>query len=293
MVRLRRSTSLNRHIGPFSLATGSGRSCCSLTLSLAWPSCPRSEPNGKDQSDGPLSGIEDCSFGLPRISPVRPPVYRRVRRPIQDNTYLVGDALERMKALPDGFCPTIVTSPPYNVGDDMTPLRYRNWQRRIIAEGCRVAGREGLFAYRQQPLLRGRTRYRFSDIVGHPLPYGWTLRSEIIWCKGNGDTQGDKYLTGLPATTEHVFLFAGPMWHVPAEATSDARHWGSVFYVNREDLALRCVRLGRERVLDPFAGSGSTLLAAHRLRRPYLGIDLSPEYRALFNERLSAESTGG
>ena len=31
--------------------------------------------------------------------------YKSVRRPIQDNSYLEGDALTRMKALPDGFCP--------------------------------------------------------------------------------------------------------------------------------------------------------------------------------------------
>ena len=42
-------------------------------------------------------------------------------------------------------------------------------------------------------------------------------------------------------------------------------------------------------VLDPFAGSGTTLIAAHKLGRKGIGIDLSEEYHQLYLERL----TGG
>lgn len=40
-------------------------------------------------------------------------------------------------------------------------------------------------------------------------------------------------------------------------------------------------------VLDPFLGSGTTALAAYRLNRQYLGIDLSPEYCDLARESLA------
>ena len=212
--------------------------------------------------------------------------YKSVRRPIQDNSYLEGDALTRTKALPDGFCPTVVMAPPYTEHDDaMTPLKYRNWQRRILAECCRVAGSEGLIAYNHKARLQDRVLYSLSDIVEHPLPHGWTLRQKIVWDKGSSNNQGGKYPTSLPDTYEFVHLFAGPMWHVPAEAASDARHWGAVWRINREtgnphpapfpvELALRCVRLGRDRVLEPFAGKrSSTQLAARQLRRPYIGIE--------------------
>jgi DNA modification methylase len=42
-------------------------------------------------------------------------------------------------------------------------------------------------------------------------------------------------------------------------------------------------------VLDPFAGSGTTLAAAQNLQRDYLGIELSPNYAKKVEERLKGE----
>lgn len=47
-----------------------------------------------------------------------------------------------------------------------------------------------------------------------------------------------------------------------------------------------------EWVLDPFAGTGSTLVAARRLGRPSLGVELNPEFARLCAERLLAEPPG-
>lgn len=42
-------------------------------------------------------------------------------------------------------------------------------------------------------------------------------------------------------------------------------------------------------VLDPFAGSGTTLAVATSLRRDYIGVELNPKYKTLIDERLRPE----
>ena len=59
-------------------------------------------------------------------------------------------------------------------------------------------------------------------------------------------------------------------------------------------LAERCIEIFTggpgEAVLDPFAGSGTTLIAAYNLNRRGLGVELYPHYRALFEERMRQEA---
>lgn len=45
-------------------------------------------------------------------------------------------------------------------------------------------------------------------------------------------------------------------------------------------------------ILDPFAGSGTTGVAAPRLGRRFIGVEKSPEYASIARERLTAETQG-
>ena len=56
-----------------------------------------------------------------------------------------------------------------------------------------------------------------------------------------------------------------------------------------DELASRCIKAGSaigDVILDPFAGTGTTLKVARELRRKGIGIELSPEYHALAVKRL-------
>ncbi len=56
-------------------------------------------------------------------------------------------------------------------------------------------------------------------------------------------------------------------------------------------LARRCVAITSrpdEAVLDPYAGSGTTLLAAQDLGRKWVGVELNPAFVDLIERRISA-----
>lgn len=120
---------------------------------------------------------------------------------------------------------------------------------------------------------------------------GWTLRSDIIWRRPASlpePTAHDRPWN----THEHVFLFSlapryhfdrrglqgeEDIWQIAARPDNPAAHFAP-FPVA---LAERCIRAGCRPggvVLDPFAGSGTTLLAARALGHPAVGIELSQSY---------------
>ncbi len=43
--------------------------------------------------------------------------------------------------------------------------------------------------------------------------------------------------------------------------------------------------------MDPFAGSGTTLVAAANLERCFLGFDISRKYKSMFQQRLSTSNS--
>ena len=54
-------------------------------------------------------------------------------------------------------------------------------------------------------------------------------------------------------------------------------------------LARRCIAITsrpEEFVLDPYAGSGTTLLAAQEMGRKWVGFELKPSYVNLINRRV-------
>jgi len=132
---------------------------------------------------------------------------------------------------------------------------------------------------------------------------GWTLRSAIIWERPAAlpePTAHDRPWR----TYEHIFLFSkGPRYFFNREALgADEDVWrfvarpenpGSHFAPFPRELVERCMDVGCKpggTVLDPFVGSGTTMLAALARMSPAIGIDLKREYCDFIVERIEREA---
>jgi DNA modification methylase len=121
---------------------------------------------------------------------------------------------------------------------------------------------------------------------------GWAVRSDIIWARGNAfaeptarDRPWRKY--------EHLFLFSKnrfysydraalqgseDIWELPIERAKINKEHNAPFPTK---LVERCIVTGSPpggRVLDPFRGSGTTMMTAILMDRSCVGIDLKPSY---------------
>lgn len=121
---------------------------------------------------------------------------------------------------------------------------------------------------------------------------GWILRAPIVWQRLNSipePTAKDRPWR----TYELVFLFSkSPRYYFSREALGKEEDiWRIPIHINSskgvhsaaypDALADRCVKCGSkegDEILDPFAGTGTSLVAAVRNKRAAVGIDLKDEY---------------
>lgn len=119
---------------------------------------------------------------------------------------------------------------------------------------------------------------------------GWTLRSSIIWNRVNAfvePTARDRPYRQY----EFVFMFSKnrfysfdrsklveeDVWNIPIERSRRANH-NAAF---PSELVRRCIEVGSPsggHVLDPFVGSGTTILTAFKHHRNVVGIDMGYNY---------------
>ena len=191
-----------------------------------------------------------------------------------------------------------------NVGDSYTSgnRRYRAPDRKNSARAMSV----------RPPTPQG---LKPKDLIGVPwrLAFalqdaGWWLRSEVIWHKPNAHPES----VGDRPTKAHETLFLlskqqdyyydldavkGPhdrrlrtVWDIPTEPLR--RTNGSADNhpaMMPKTLARRCLSITSKRnsvVLDPYAGSGTTLLAARELERDWVGVEIKPEFVDLIERRM-------
>jgi DNA modification methylase len=77
------------------------------------------------------------------------------------------------------------------------------------------------------------------------------------------------------------------VWEIPPESARRVRH-PAPFPVELPERLIRLYTYTNDLVLDPFMGSGSTLVAAAKVGRRYVGYDLEPAYVATARARVQA-----
>ncbi|RBM08075.1 site-specific DNA-methyltransferase [Streptomyces sp. PT12] len=177
----------------------------------------------------------------------------------------------------------------------------------------------------RQPAHRPRADLPDKNLLGMPWKTafalqadGWLLRNAVIWHKTNAapfpvrDRLANRHETVfLLAKQQHHYLDPTPrepgntetgplgqtergedpgdVWSIPVTPRRRQHHPA----ISPLQIPLRCVHLGCPRgglVCDPFSGTGTTGLAAMRLGRAYLGIDLNPSFTQLAASRLTGIS---
>lgn len=232
------------------------------------------------------------------------------------NSIHCGNSLEWLRTLPDGIADAIITDPPYSSGGQFRGDRMGDTNKKYLNSGY-----EGLYTSfagdnRDQrsfgywcalwlfEALRvtkpGGVLCCFSDWRQLPITTdavqagGWVWRGLWVWDK----TEAARPQLGrFRSQCEYV------VWASNGGMTVDASI-GALPGVCRSSIKIKeklhttgkplevmqeLVRIAPAGglVVDPFAGSGTTLLAAKMSGRSYLGCELIPEYCDLARKRLA------
>lgn len=216
-----------------------------------------------------------------------------------------------------------VTSPPYNVDihynsnkDDLSYKEYLGFTHEWTKELYKITKPTGRFCL-NIPLdkNKGGQQNVYADIVNICRKVGWKYHSTVIWNEQNISKRtawGSWMSASAPyviAPVEMIVVLYKKEWKKNYKGESDISRqdfmdWtNGVWTFNGEskkrvghpapfpiELPRRCVQLFSyvgDTVLDPFVGSGTTLLACDMLNRKGVGVDIDRAYCKLAKSRVS------
>jgi len=232
------------------------------------------------------------------------------------NQIICGDCLQVMRTMPSHSIDLIVTSPPYNIrntsghgilegtkrwknpplrygyaehADNMPHEEYVAWQRECLSEMFRLLKNDGAIFYNHKWRVQNGLLQDRADIVS-----GFPVRQIIIWQRAGGINFNNRFFV---PTYEVIYVIAKPDFGLLPKANGA----GDIWRINQDnknkhpapfpvDLPDRIIRsTDAEIILDPFIGSGTTAVAAKRLNRYYIGIELSDDYCEMARQRIEKD----
>lgn len=236
---------------------------------------------------------------------------------------IINKSVLKTRAIPRETVDLIVTSPPYNVDIDYNSnddaLSYEDYlafSKKWFACCFRWLKPDGRFCL-NIPLdkNKGGQQHVGADLTNIATKVGFQYHSTIVWNEGNISrrTAWGSWLkasapyviapvelilvlykenwkktsgSGISDMTKAEFMeWTNGLWTFPGESKKRIGH-PAPFPL---ELPRRCIKLFSyvgDTVLDPFMGSGTTLLAAYQNKRRSIGIDIDENYCQLAQERL-------
>jgi len=240
-----------------------------------------------------------------------------------ENQIIAGDSENLIKMIPDNCVDLIFTSPPYNFGLDYVKNQDAHyWEDyfeklfRVFKECIRVLKYGGRILVNIQPL--------FSDYIpSHQIISNFFIKEHLIWkgeilweknnynckytawgswkspsnpylkytwefieifCKGTLKHQGDRERIDISADEFKKWVVA--KWSIAPERNMKQYDHPAMFPEELVERVLKLFSFQDDLILDPFNGVGTTTVVAKRLKRRYLGIDISDEYCEKANKRI-------
>ncbi len=247
---------------------------------------------------------------------------------VADNISIYKDDILKISSIPNNSVDLIVTSPPYNVdihynsnGDNLTYEDYLEFTQKWIKKCFELSKNEGRFLL-NIPLdkNKGGQKSVGADITKIAKDVGWKYHSTIIWNEGNISRRtawGSFMSASAPyviAPVELILVLYKDSWKKTGASREnditkqEFMDWtNGVWTFNGQskkgagghpapfpiELPRRCIKLFSfigDTVLDPFLGSGSTLIASYLHGRKGIGVDIDERYCNIAIERLNREA---
>jgi DNA modification methylase len=234
----------------------------------------------------------------------------------------IGDATHL--PLDDETIHVFISSPPYNVKipyahfiDDLALKDYLIFTIKWMKEAYRVLVPGGRACINIANTGRKPYLPLNAYVMMIALRIGFKIRGEIIWNKGDAVARGKTACGSWKNTTnpvtrdchEYIEMLTKGTYKMDCTGYPKADITPTEFSDNTVsiwnippahvqghpvpfpiELATRCIKLYTRpgmNVLDPFCGSGQTMIAAKRCGRNYYGYDIDPDYVELTNRRLN------
>jgi len=247
----------------------------------------------------------------------------------ENKIIVINDDFLKTELIQKNSVDLIVTSPPYNVDihynsfeDDIPYEKYLEFTKKWLSKALELVKPDGRLCL-NIPLdkSKGRTEAGFqsvyADIVEIAKKVGWKYFSTIIWNEGNISRRTawgswlsakapyviapveviiifykkrwSKLRGGISDITKEEFMeWTQGVWNFPGESRKRVRH-PAPFPI---ELPKRCIKLFSfvgDTILDPFLGSGTTLIACALLNRRGIGVEIDEKYCKLAKMRITKE----